>query len=434
MTGSDAIEKLDAREIFDSRGNPTIEVDVTLADGSTGRAAVPSGASTGTREAVELRDGDKHRLAGKGVRNAVRNVSEIIAPAVLNHCATDQEAIDAILCGLDTSGNKQCIGANAVLGVSMAVAKAAASSQREPLYRYLGGSDAALMPVPLMNVINGGCHASNALDIQEFMIVPGGFESFSLAMAAGAEIFHALKRELSQAGYSTNVGDEGGFAPTLTSTFATLEFVERAINQVGFTCGKQVALALDCAASEYFDSGNYVFAGEGKTRSVSENVEFLAKLTADFPVISVEDGCAEDDWDGWQHLTAEIGDRCQLVGDDLFVTNCEILQTGIERKCANALLVKPNQIGTVSETIDAVNLSHRNNYATIMSHRSGETEDTIISDLAVGLKCGQIKAGSMSRSDRVAKYNQLLRIEEELGATARYAGPAMFAAWKRNQG
>ncbi|MCY4541127.1 MAG: phosphopyruvate hydratase [Rhodobacteraceae bacterium] len=427
---SDAIVELASREIFDSRGNPTVEVDALLSDGSFGRAAVPSGASTGVREAVELRDEDGSRLGGKGVRIARDNVLTVIAPAVRGQRATDQRAVDGILCALDESDNKRTVGANAILGVSLAVAKAAAAHRQQPLFRYLGGRGGPLLPVPLLNVINGGCHADNGLDIQEFMIVLSGFSSFTDALVAGAEVFHALKSGLSASGLSTAVGDEGGFAPDMKSTFAALKCVESAIERAGFSAGEQIGLALDCAASEYFCNGSYEFAGEGLVRSIGENVEHLVALARDFPIVSIEDGCSEDDWDGWRLLTEAMGNRCQLVGDDLFVTNCEILRAGIERRCANALLVKPNQIGTLTETIEAVNLAHAHGYATVMSHRSGETEDTTISDLSVALRCGQIKAGSMSRSDRVAKYNQLLRIEEEIGSSARFAGPALNASWK----
>ncbi len=420
------ITDIHAREILDSRGNPTVEVDVTLEDGSMGRAAVPSGASTGLHEAVEKRDGDKSRYMGKGVREAVAAVNGEIADALVGFEATEQEAIDAALCELDGTDNKGRLGANAILGVSLAVAKAAAEYSAQPLYRYVGGTSARLMPVPMMNIINGGEHADNPIDIQEFMIMPVSATSIADAVRMGAEVFHTLKKELSAAGLSTGIGDEGGFAPNLSSTRDALDFVLKSIEKAGYTPGDDIMLALDCAATEYFKDGRYVFAGEGKTLTSDENVAYLEALVNDYPILSIEDGCAEDDWDGWRALTEALGNRVQLVGDDLFVTNPARLAEGIEKGCGNALLVKVNQIGTLSETLAAVNMAHRNRMTCVMSHRSGETEDATIADLAVATNCGQIKTGSLARSDRLAKYNQLIRIEEALGETAVYAGRSIL--------
>ena len=420
------ITDIHAREILDSRGNPTVEVDVTLEDGSMGRAAVPSGASTGLHEAVEKRDGDKSRYMGKGVLEAVSAVNGEIADALVGFEATEQEAIDAALCELDGTDNKGRLGANAILGVSLAVAKAAAEYSAQPLYRYVGGTSARLMPVPMMNIINGGEHADNPIDIQEFMIMPVSATSIADAVRMGAEVFHTLKKELSAAGLSTGIGDEGGFAPNLSSTRNALDFVLKSIEKAGYTPGDDIMLALDCAATEYFKDGRYVFAGEGKTLTSDENVAYLEALVNDYPILSIEDGCSEDDWDGWRALTETLGNRVQLVGDDLFVTNPARLAEGIEKGCANALLVKVNQIGTLSETLAAVNMAHRNRMTCVMSHRSGETEDATIADLAVATNCGQIKTGSLARSDRLAKYNQLIRIEEALGETAVYAGRSIL--------
>ena len=416
------IADIHAREILDSRGNPTVEVDVTLEDGTLGRAAVPSGASTGVHEAVELRDGDAARYLGKGVTTAVAAVNGEIAEALLGTDATEQEAIDAMMIELDGTANKGRLGANAILGVSLAVAKAAAEATSQPLYRYVGGTAARVLPVPMMNIINGGAHADNPIDIQEFMIMPVSATSIAEAVRMGAEVFHTLKKELSAAGLATAVGDEGGFAPNLSSTRAALDFVLKSVEVAGFRPGEDIMLALDCAATEYFRDGAYVLAGENQTLSAAENVAYLQALAADYPILSIEDGCAEDDWDGWRMLTEAIGDKVQLVGDDLFVTNPARLGEGIAKGCANSLLVKVNQIGTLSETMAAVDMAHRNRMTCVMSHRSGETEDATIADLAVATNCGQIKTGSLARSDRTAKYNQLIRIEEELGATARYAG------------
>jgi len=427
-----AISRIHARQILDSRGNPTIEVDVTLTDGSMGRAAVPSGASTGAHEAVELRDGDKGRWGGKGVGRAVANVNGEIAEAVTGRAAEDQAGLDAALIALDGTANKGRLGANAILGVSLANAKAAAAAGKMPLYRYLGGAEANLLPVPMMNIVNGGVHADNRIDFQEFMVVPVGAASFAEALRCGAEIFHALKSALHAAGLSTAVGDEGGFAPAIHSTRAALDFIEKAVSAAGYRLGDDVLLALDCAASEYFKDGAYRMEGEGKILSPIENAEFLAGLAADYPIASIEDGMAEDDATGWKALTAALGDRVQLVGDDAFVTNVERLQWGIDHGIANSILIKVNQIGTLSETIEAVRLAQANGYTAVMSHRSGETEDSTIADLAVALSCGQIKTGSLARSDRTAKYNQLLRIEEELGAAARYAGRGAIKAYTPN--
>ena len=424
-----AISRIHARQILDSRGNPTIEVDVTLADGSMGRAAVPSGASTGAHEAVELRDGDKSRWGGKGVEKAVANVNGEIAGTVIGREAEDQAGLDAALIALDGTANKGRLGANAILGVSLANAKAAAAAGKMRLYRYLGGAEANLLPVPMMNIVNGGVHADNRIDFQEFMVVPVGAASFAEALRCGAEIFHALKGALHAAGLSTAVGDEGGFAPAIHSARAALDFIEKAVTTAGYTIGDDVLLALDCAASEYFKDGAYRMEGEGKILSPIEKAEFLAGLAADYPIASIEDGMAEDDATGWKALTAALGDRVQLVGDDAFVTNVERLQWGIDHGIANSILIKVNQIGTLSETIEAVRLAQANGYTAVMSHRSGETEDSTIADLAVALSCGQIKTGSLARSDRTAKYNQLLRIEEELGADARYPGRAAIKAY-----
>jgi enolase len=417
-----AIVDVHARQILDSRGNPTVEVDVTLEDGSMGRAAVPSGASTGAHEAVELRDEDKSRWGGKGVSKAVQAVNGDIAEAVVGTEAEDQAGLDSTLIALDGSENKGRLGANAILGVSLATAKAAADAVGLPLYRYVGGVDANLLPVPMMNILNGGAHADNGIDFQEFMVMPVGAPDFAEALRCGAEIFHALKRGLHAAGLSTAVGDEGGFAPAISSSREALDFIDKAVGAAGYKLGDDVLLALDCAASEYFKDGAYRMEGEGKVFSSAENVKFLADLAANYPIASIEDGMAEDDWAGWELLTQELGERIQLVGDDLFVTNVKRLQKGIDEGIANSILIKVNQIGSLTETIEAVRLAQRSAYTTVMSHRSGETEDSTIADLAVALSCGQIKTGSLSRSDRIAKYNQLLRIEEELGETARYAG------------
>jgi enolase len=415
-----------AREILDSRGNPTVEVDVTLEDGTLGRAAVPSGASTGVHEAVEKRDGDTGRYLGKGVRLAVEAVNGEIADTLAGFDATEQEAIDAAMRELDGTENKGRLGANAILGVSLACAKAAAEYTGQPLFRYVGGTAAHVLPVPMMNIINGGEHADNPIDIQEFMIMPVGAESLSEAVRMGSEVFHTLKKELSAAGLSTGIGDEGGFAPDISSTRAALDFILKAVEKAGYTPGDDIMLALDCAATEYFKDGAYVLAGEGKTLTADENVAWLQGLVDDYPILSIEDGCAEDDWDGWATLTTVLGDRVQLVGDDLFVTNPARLAEGIEKGCGNSLLVKVNQIGTLSETLAAVNLAHRNRMTCVMSHRSGETEDATIADLAVATNCGQIKTGSLARSDRLAKYNQLIRIEEMLGEAAVYAGRSVL--------
>ena len=420
------ITDIHAREILDSRGNPTVEVDVTLEDGTLGRAAVPSGASTGAYEAVERRDGDKSRYKGKGVLGAVEAVNGEIRDLIEGFDATEQEAIDAAMIEADGSDNKGRLGANAILGVSMAVAKAAAQASALPLYRYIGGTSARTLPVPMMNIVNGGEHADNPIDIQEFMIMPVAAETVAEAVRMGSEIFHTLKGELSAAGLSTGIGDEGGFAPDLSSTRDALDFILRAVEKAGYAPGDDVMLALDCAATEYFHDGAYHLAGESKTLSSDENVDYLAALVRDYPILSIEDGMSEDDWDGWVALTEALGDRVQLVGDDLFVTNPARLADGIERGAANSLLVKVNQIGTLSETLEAVDLAHRNRMTCVMSHRSGETEDATIADLAVATNCGQIKTGSLARSDRLAKYNQLIRIEESLGTTARYAGRSIL--------
>jgi enolase len=410
------------REILDSRGNPTVEVEMGLAGGALGRAAVPSGASTGAREAIELRDGDRGRYLGKGVSQAVAAVNGELSEALLGRDASEQLLLDQAMIELDGTENKSRLGANAVLGVSLAAARAAAAQLGLPLYRYVGGVAARILPVPMMNVINGGAHADNPIDLQEFMIMPVGAPSFAEAARIGAEIFHALKRGLKEAGHNTNVGDEGGFAPNLQSADEALGFIAKAVEAAGYRLGEQVVLALDAASSEFHREGRYELAGEGRTLDPDAMVRFYEDLCALYPIRSIEDGMAEDDWDGWQALTGALGAKVQLVGDDLFVTNPRILAEGIERGVANALLVKVNQIGTLSETLEAVELAHRAGYRCVMSHRSGETEDSTIADLAVATNCGQIKTGSMSRSDRMAKYNQLLRIEEDLGPAARFAG------------
>ena len=417
-----AIVDIVGRQILDSRGNPTVEVDVVLEDGSFGRAAVPSGASTGAHEAVELRDGDKKVYLGKGVTKAVDAVNGEIYDAVGGFDAEDQILIDNTMIALDGTPNKARLGANAILGVSLAVAKAAAAAAGLPLYRYLGGPNARILPVPMMNIINGGAHADNPIDFQEFMIMPAGLPTFSEGLRAGAEIFHTLKGELKKAGHNTNVGDEGGFAPNLKSAEAALDFVMASIEKAGYTPGKDVFLALDCASTEFFKDGAYVYEGERKTRDPKAQAKYLAKLVGAYPIISIEDGMAEDDWEGWKLVTDMIGSKCQLVGDDLFVTNSKRLAQGIEAGTANSILVKVNQIGSLTETLEAVEMAHKARYTAVMSHRSGETEDATIADLAVATNCGQIKTGSLARSDRLAKYNQLLRIEEQLGDAARYAG------------
>jgi len=415
-----------AREILDSRGNPTVEVDVLLEDGSSGRAAVPSGASTGAHEAVEKRDGDTARYMGKGVLQAVDAVNGEIADMLVGFDALDQQAIDTALLELDGTANKSRLGANAILGVSLAVAKAAADFSNLPLYRYVGGTAARILPVPMMNIINGGEHADNPIDIQEFMIMPVAASSIREAVRMGSEIFHTLKNELTKAGLSTGIGDEGGFAPNLSSTRDALDFILQAIEKAGYKAGEDVYLALDCAATEYYRDGKYHMKGEGVTLSSEENVAYLTALVNDYPIISIEDGMAEDDWAGWNALTEALGARIQLVGDDLFVTNPNRLADGIRQKSANSMLVKVNQIGSLSETLKAVDMAHRAGFTNVMSHRSGETEDTTIADLAVATNCGQIKTGSLARSDRLAKYNQLIRIEEELGDVAEYAGPSIL--------
>ncbi|WP_447007569.1 phosphopyruvate hydratase [Saccharothrix isguenensis] len=417
-----AIVRVVGREIVDSRGNPTVEVDVLLEGGARGRAAVPSGASTGTNEAVELRDGDKSRFHGKGVRAAVDAVNGEISKTILGMSAEAQTDLDRTLIELDGTPNKARLGANATLGVSLAVAKAAAAHHDVPLYRYVGGVYAHLLPMPMMNIINGGAHADNAIDFQEFMIAPVGAKTFAEAVRVGSEVFHTLRKELHAAGHNTNVGDEGGFAPNLNSADEALQFVVDAIEKTGYTPGDDVAILLDPAASEFYADGVYDYAGEGRKRTVEEHVEYLAQLVAKFPIVSIEDGMAQDDMKGWKLVTDTIGDRCQLVGDDVFCTNVKLLTEGIEAGIANSILVKVNQIGTLSETLATTEKAHRAGYSVVMSHRSGETEDTTIADLAVAINCGQIKTGSLSRSDRTAKYNQLIRIEEELGTEARYAG------------
>jgi len=416
-----------AREILDSRGNPTVEADVLLESGVMGRAAVPSGASTGSREALELRDGDKRRYGGKGVLKAVEAVNTEISEAIVGLDATEQAFIDKTLVDLDGTENKGRLGANALLAVSMAAAKAAAEESGLPLYRYFGGSSAMRMPVPMMNVINGGAHANNNLDMQEMMIVPIGAQSFREAMRCGAEVFHKLKGLLDSKGMSTSVGDEGGFAPDLPSHGAAIELLLKAIEAAGYTAGQDVALALDCAASEFYQEGRYVLDSEKKALDSTQFADYLADLTARYPIVSIEDGMAEGDWDGWKILTQKIGAKTQLVGDDIFVTNVKILREGIKQKVANAILIKVNQIGTLTETFDAIEMAKRAGYGTVISHRSGETEDTTIADIAVGINALQIKTGSLSRSDRIAKYNQLLRIEEDLGDSVSYIGREAFA-------
>jgi enolase len=415
-----------AREILDSRGNPTVEVDVILEDGTLGRAAVPSGASTGAHEAVEKRDGDASRYLGKGVLEAVAAVNGEIAEALVGFDVTEQVAIDAAMIELDGTPNKGRLGANAILGVSLAVAKAAADFTAQPLFRYVGGTSARVLPVPMMNIINGGEHADNPIDIQEFMIMPVAATDIREAVRMGSEVFHTLKKELSAAGYNTGIGDEGGFAPALESTRKALDFVMTSIEKAGYKPGEDIYLALDCASTEYYVDGKYEMKGEGASLSSAENADYLAALCADYPIISIEDGMAEDDWEGWKLLTDKIGDKVQLVGDDLFVTNPERLADGIRQGVANSMLVKVNQIGSLSETLKAVDMAHRARYTNVMSHRSGETEDATIADLAVATNCGQIKTGSLSRSDRLAKYNQLIRIEELLGETAEYAGRSIL--------
>ena len=424
-----AIIDITGRQILDSRGNPTVEVDVTLEEGSFGRAAVPSGASTGAHEAVELRDGDKSRYQGKGVLKAVEAVNGEIFDAIGGMDAENQVQIDHTLIALDGTENKGRLGANAILGVSLAVAKAAAEANSLPLFRYVGGTNARLLPTPMMNVVNGGVHADNPIDFQEFMIVPVGAETFAEAVRIGAEVFHTLKKALKDAGHNTNVGDEGGFAPNLKSATEALDFIVKAIEQAGYKPGDDVCLALDPAASEFFKDGKYVYAGEGgKVRDPAAQVAYLGELAAKYPIFSIEDGLAEDDWTGWKLATDKLGGKIQLVGDDLFVTNTKRLAEGISRGVANSILIKVNQIGTLSETLDAVEMAHKAGYTAVMSHRSGETEDSTIADLAVATNCGQIKTGSMSRSDRIAKYNQLMRIEEELGPAAKYAGRSVLKA------
>jgi enolase len=417
-----AIIDIIGRQILDSRGNPTVEVDVVLEDGSMGRAAVPSGASTGAHEAVELRDGDKSRYGGKSVLKAVEAVNVAIAEHLVAMDAEDQVAIDEAMIELDGTPNKSKLGANAILGVSLAVAKASAEAAGLPLYRYVGGTSARVLPVPMMNIVNGGAHADNPIDFQEFMIMPVGAPSFSEALRMGSEIFHTLKKALHDAGHNTNVGDEGGFAPNLKSAEAALDFVMQAVEKAGYKPGEDIALALDCAATEFFKDGAYVYEGERKTRDPKAQAKYLAKLVGNYPIVSIEDGMSEDDWEGWKALTDLVGSKCQLVGDDLFVTNVTRLSRGIKEKTANSILVKVNQIGTLTETLAAVEMAQRAGYTAVMSHRSGETEDSTIADLSVATNCGQIKTGSLARSDRTAKYNQLLRIEEELGAQAVYAG------------
>jgi len=420
-----AIATIIGREILDSRGNPTVEVDVVLEDGHHGRAAVPSGASTGAHEAHELRDGGK-RYGGKGVKKAVEAVNGEIRKALDGFDANDQRGLDALLCDLDGTANKNRLGANSILGVSLANAKASASAHELPLYRYLGGEDASVLPVPMMNIVNGGMHADNPIDFQEFMIVPVGALNIAEAVRMGAEVFHALKSALHSAGLGTAVGDEGGFAPNIASTREALDFVMAAIETAGYHPGQDMYLALDVAATEFFNDGRYELKGENRTLTSDEIAAYYSDLVANYPIFSIEDGMSEDDWDGWRVLTDALGDRVQLVGDDLFVTNVARLQEGIERNIANSILVKVNQIGTLSETFDAVRMAHEADYSAVMSHRSGETEDTTIADLAVATNCGQIKTGSLARSDRVAKYNQLIRIEEELGPKARYAGDSVL--------
>jgi enolase len=423
-----AIIDVFARQILDSRGNPTVEVDVTLEDGSMGRAAVPSGASTGAHEAVELRDGDKSVYLGKGVLKAVDAVNTEILDAIGGMDAEEQVAIDEAMIELDGTPNKARLGANAILGVSLAVAKAAADAAALPLYRYVGGTQARVLPVPMMNIINGGAHADNPIDFQEFMILPVGAPTLAEAVRMGAEVFHTLKKALKEAGHNTNVGDEGGFAPNLPSAEAALDFIMKSIEQAGYKPGEDLVIGLDCAATEFFKNGAYHYEGTGQTLSPRQQAEYLAGLVASYPIATIEDGMSEDDWEGWKAVTDLVGGKCQLVGDDLFVTNVTRLSQGIRQGVANSLLVKVNQIGSLTETLAAVDMAHRAGYTAVMSHRSGETEDSTIADLAVATNCGQIKTGSLARSDRLAKYNQLIRIEEELGSQARYAGRAALKA------
>lgn len=420
------ISSIHGRQIIDSRGNPTVEVDVRLKDGSFGRAAVPSGASTGAHEAVELRDTGSSKFFGKGVQKAISGVNGELSNNLIGMNALDQSKVDTLMCELDGTPNKARLGANAILGVSMAVSKAAAASNGKNLYEYIGGPEAHILPVPMMNIINGGQHANNQIDIQEFMIMPINLSSISEAIRVGSEIFHTLKNELNNNNLSTGIGDEGGFAPNLKSTREALDYILKSIEKAGYKPGEDVCLALDCAATEYYKDGLYVMAGSNQVFDSDAKVEFLKSLISDYPIISIEDGMAEDDWNGWKTLTHEIGSRCQLVGDDLFVTNTKRLSKGIDEKAANSLLVKVNQIGTLTETIDAVNLAHENKFTCVMSHRSGETEDSTIADLAVATNCGQIKTGSLARSDRLAKYNQLIRIEESLGLAGKYAGNSIL--------
>ena len=417
-----------AREILDSRGNPTVEVDVTLEDGTLGRAAVPSGASTGAHEAVEKRDSDKNRYNGKGVLNAVAAVNGEIAEELIGYDVTEQLSIDTLMIEMDGTPNKSRLGANAILGVSLACAKAAADFCNLPIYRYVGGATSKTLPVPMMNIINGGEHADNPIDIQEFMIMPVAAENIKDAIRIGSEIFHTLKNELKNAHLSTGIGDEGGFAPNIKSTREAIDFILKSTEKSGYSPGSDIFLALDCASTEYYNDNKYIFKGEGRELSSIENIAYLESLVKDYPIISIEDGMAEDDWEGWIALTETRGDKVQLVGDDLFVTNPSRLKMGIEKKAANSMLVKVNQIGTLSETLNAVEMAHRANFTNVMSHRSGETEDSTIADLAVATNCGQIKTGSLARSDRLAKYNQLIRIEEELGDTAEYAGLSILKA------
>ena len=419
------ISKVVARQIFDSRGNPTVEVDIITDEGVLGRAAVPSGASTGEHEAVELRDGGSDYM-GKGVLNAVSNVNNIISKKIIGLSVFDQESIDNLMIKIDGTPNKANLGANAILGVSLALAKAASESKGVSLHSYISQNSGKILPVPMMNIINGGEHADNPIDIQEFMIMPLGAKNIKEAIRMGSEVFHTLKAELSSSGLSTSVGDEGGFAPNISSTRDALDFILKSIENAGYKAGEDIYLALDCASTEYFCEGKYHLSGENKVLGSKDNAAYLADLVADYPIISIEDGMAEDDWEGWEILTNELGDKIQLVGDDLFVTNPKRLKKGIETSCANSMLVKVNQIGTLSETLEAVDLAHSANYTNVMSHRSGETEDTTIADLAVATNCGQIKTGSLARSDRLAKYNQLIRIEEELGRFAKYAGRSIL--------
>ncbi len=423
-----AIIDIHARQILDSRGNPTLEVDVTLESGAQGRAAVPSGASTGAYEAVELRDGDKKNYLGKSVHKAIENVNTKIFDELVDMDAEDQIYLDRMMCDLDGTENKSRLGANAILGVSMAIAKAMADELDVPLYRYIGGTQACTLPTPMMNIINGGAHADNPVDIQEFMIMPVGAEDFSEALRCGAEIFHTLKKELSKAGFGTNVGDEGGFAPAVKSSTEALDFIMRSIEGAGYRAGVDVMIALDSASTEFFDKGKYNLAGEGQILDSDGMIKYYESLCAQYPIVSIEDGLAEDDWEGWANLTAALGDKIQLVGDDLFVTNPKRLSRGIDEQSANAILVKVNQIGTLTETLDALQMAQKAGFGVVMSHRSGETEDSTIADLAVATNCGQIKTGSLSRSDRMAKYNQLLRIEEILGPQAKYAGSSILRA------